>query len=99
VLRSDWVFPPPVYVGIWGAHGVIPKNIIARHHENLVFVEQGKIMFDCVCLRFQPLIYGNLEFGIDLDTRVALVGPNGAGKTTLLKLIAGEVGLLTTALH
>jgi len=56
-------------------------------------------MFDCVCLRFQPLIYGNLEFGIDLDTRVALVGPNGAGKTTLLKLIAGEVGLLTTALH
>jgi len=46
-------------------------------------------------LCFQPLIYNNLEFGIDLDTRVALVGPNGAGKTTLLKLIAGEVGLLT----
>ena len=38
------------------------------------------------------MIYKNLEFGIDLDTRVALVGPNGAGKTTLLKLIAGEVG-------
>jgi ATP-binding cassette subfamily F protein 2 len=38
-----------------------------------------------------PLIYKNLEFGIDLDTRVALVGPNGAGKTTLLKLIAGEI--------
>ena len=51
----------------------------------------------CLC---QPLIYGNLEFGIDLDTRVALVGPNGAGKTTLLKLIAGEVfklNLLCTA--
>ena len=44
----------------------------------------------CVC---QPLIYSDLEFGIDLDTRVALVGPNGAGKTTLLKLIAGEVCL------
>ena len=28
-----------------GAHGVLPKNIIARHHENLLdFVEQGKIM-------------------------------------------------------
>jgi len=28
-----------------GAHGVIPKNIIARHHENLLdFVEQVKIM-------------------------------------------------------
>jgi len=32
-----------------------------------------------------------LEFGIDLDTRLALVGPNGAGKSTLLKLIYGEV--------
>uniref|UniRef100_A0A671NN04 ATP-binding cassette sub-family F member 2 n=1 Tax=Sinocyclocheilus anshuiensis TaxID=1608454 RepID=A0A671NN04_9TELE len=33
----------------------------------------------------------NLEFGIDLDTRVALVGPNGAGKSTLLKLLTGEL--------
>ena len=40
---------------------------------------------------FQPYIYKNLEFGIDLDTRVALVGPNGAGKSTLLKLLDGEV--------
>lgn len=44
-------------------------------------------------LLFQPLIYKNLEFGIDLDTRIALVGPNGAGKSTLLKLICGEVSL------
>lgn len=41
----------------------------------------------------QPCIYNNLEFGIDLDTRVALVGPNGAGKSTLLKLLTGEVML------
>uniref|UniRef100_A0A6Q2YHK2 ATP-binding cassette sub-family F member 2 n=1 Tax=Esox lucius TaxID=8010 RepID=A0A6Q2YHK2_ESOLU len=33
----------------------------------------------------------NLEFGIDLDTRVALVGPNGAGKSTLLKLLTGDL--------
>ncbi|CAI5672876.1 unnamed protein product [Oreochromis niloticus] len=38
-----------------------------------------------------PYIYKNLEFGIDLDTRVALVGPNGAGKSTLLKLLMGEL--------
>ena len=43
-----------------------------------------------MCL--QPYIYKNLDFGIDLDTRVALVGPNGAGKSTLLKLLVGEVG-------
>merc|ERR1711978_22703 len=30
-----------------------------------------------------PYIYKNLEFGLDLDTRLALVGPNGAGKSTL----------------
>ena len=40
----------------------------------------------------QAYIYKDLDFGIDLDTRVALVGPNGAGKSTLLKLIVGEVG-------
>uniref|UniRef100_A0A8C7L1R3 ATP-binding cassette sub-family F member 2 n=1 Tax=Oncorhynchus kisutch TaxID=8019 RepID=A0A8C7L1R3_ONCKI len=39
----------------------------------------------------KPHIYKNLEFGIDLDTRVALVGPNGAGKSTLLKLLMGEL--------
>lgn len=36
-------------------------------------------------------IYKNLEFGIDLDTRLALVGPNGAGKSTLLKLLYGDL--------
>lgn len=36
-------------------------------------------------------IYKNLEFGIDLDTRIALVGPNGAGKSTLLKLLYGDL--------
>lgn len=40
---------------------------------------------------WQNYIYKNLDFGVDLDTRVALVGPNGAGKSTLLKLIVGEV--------
>ncbi|CAB9510076.1 Tylosin resistance ATP-binding protein TlrC [Seminavis robusta] len=37
------------------------------------------------------LLYSNVNFGVDLDSRVALVGPNGAGKTTLVKLMAGEL--------
>jgi ATP-binding cassette subfamily F protein 2 len=39
----------------------------------------------------QDLLYKGLEFGVDLDSRVALVGPNGAGKSTLLKLMVGEL--------
>ncbi|KAG6515872.1 hypothetical protein ZIOFF_026306 [Zingiber officinale] len=38
-----------------------------------------------------PLIYKNLDFGVDLDSRIALVGPNGAGKSTLLKLMTGDI--------
>lgn len=36
-------------------------------------------------------MYKDLDFGIDLDTRLALVGPNGAGKSTLLKLLDGTL--------
>ncbi|XP_042228456.1 ATP-binding cassette sub-family F member 2-like isoform X2 [Homarus americanus] len=52
------------------------------------------IMVQNVSFRYtdsSPVIYKNLEFGIDLDTRLALVGPNGAGKSTLLKLLYGEL--------
>lgn len=31
------------------------------------------------------------QFGVDLDSRIALVGPNGAGKSTLLKLMVSSV--------
>mmetsp|Transcript_17586 Transcript_17586/g.36632 ORF Transcript_17586/g.36632 Transcript_17586/m.36632 type:complete len:692 (-) Transcript_17586:72-2147(-) len=36
-------------------------------------------------------LYSKVDFGVDLQTRVALVGPNGAGKTTLIKLMTGEL--------
>lgn len=66
---------------------------------NFYFPSCGKIpppviMVQNVSFRYNedaPWIYKNLEFGIDLDTRLALVGPNGAGKSTLLKLLYGDV--------
>jgi ATP-binding cassette subfamily F protein 2 len=39
----------------------------------------------------EDYLYHRVSFGIDLDSRVALVGPNGAGKSTLLKLMRGEL--------
>lgn len=38
----------------------------------------------------QPYLFADLDFAIDLDSRVAFVGPYGVGKT-LLKLIGAEV--------
>jgi len=39
----------------------------------------------------QPLLYRDLDFGVDLDSRIALVGPNGVGKSTLLNLMSAEL--------
>eukprot|EP00873_Tetraselmis_striata_P001533 jgi/Tetstr1/421797/TSEL_012700.t1 len=39
----------------------------------------------------EDYLYTHLDFGIDSDSRIALVGPNGAGKSTLLKLMTGEL--------
>ncbi|KAK2080085.1 hypothetical protein QBZ16_002481 [Prototheca wickerhamii] len=33
----------------------------------------------------------DLNVGIDMGSRVAIVGPNGAGKTTLMNLVAGDL--------
>ena len=39
----------------------------------------------------EDYLYTHLEFGVDCDSRIALVGPNGAGKSTLLKLMEQEL--------
>ncbi|KAJ8734182.1 hypothetical protein PYW07_014733 [Mythimna separata] len=38
----------------------------------------------------KPLFRG-VDFGIDLNSRIAIVGPNGVGKSTFLKLLVGEL--------
>lgn len=39
----------------------------------------------------QPKLFNDLEFGIDMKSRVAIVGNNGVGKSTFLKLLIGEL--------
>ncbi|KAJ6369180.1 hypothetical protein OIU78_001525 [Salix suchowensis] len=65
------------------------------------FVDVGKLpppvlQFVEVAFGYTPdnLIYKSIDFGVDLDSRIALVGPNGAGKSTLLKLMSGALAPL-----
>ncbi|KAJ2958537.1 hypothetical protein NQZ79_g5890 [Umbelopsis isabellina] len=58
----------------------LPPPVLA--FQDVSFAYSGN-MADC--------LYRNVELGVDMDSRVALVGPNGAGKSTLLKLMSGEL--------
>ena len=37
------------------------------------------------------ILYEELNFGVDCDSRVCLIGPNGAGKSTFLQLLSGDL--------
>lgn len=81
------------------------KNV-SFHFPSCGSIPPPVIMVQNVSFRYNDkseYIYKNLDFGIDLDSRVALVGPNGAGKTTLLKLLCNELmstdGLVRTHSH
>jgi len=79
--------------------GGLTEKVTADRSVSFCFYSCGSIpppviMVQNVSFRYSdttPFIYKKLEFGLDLDTRLALVGPNGAGKSTLLKLIYGDL--------
>jgi len=79
--------------------GGLTEKVVQERIFTFRFLPCGEIpppvlMFDQVTFGYTPekLIYSTpLDFGIDLDSRVALVGPNGAGKSTLLKLMVSEI--------
>jgi ATP-binding cassette subfamily F protein 2 len=79
--------------------GGLTEKVVHERIFTFRFLPCGEIpppvlMFDGVTFGYNSskLIYSTpLDFGVDLDSRVALVGPNGAGKSTLLKLMVGEL--------
>lgn len=68
----------PVYDWTFPDAGQLPVPVLSI--ENVGFAYPGG-----------KELYSSVDFGVDLQTRVALVGPNGAGKTTLIKLMTGEL--------
>jgi len=60
--------------------GTLPPPVVQFNHVHFGYSADPKAE-----------IYSDIDFGIDLDSRIALVGPNGAGKSTLLKLIVGQL--------
>ncbi|CAK5028480.1 unnamed protein product [Meloidogyne enterolobii] len=91
--------------------GGLTEKVVLEQTKQFYFFEPDNIpppviMVQHVSFRYNsnsPWIYQDLDFGIDLDTRVALVGPNGAGKSTLLKLLAADCeptdGMIRRHLH
>ncbi|XP_026144911.1 ATP-binding cassette sub-family F member 1-like isoform X2 [Carassius auratus] len=39
----------------------------------------------------QKPLFRNVDFGIDMESRICIVGPNGVGKSTLLLLLTGKL--------
>ncbi|KAF9254317.1 P-loop containing nucleoside triphosphate hydrolase protein [Marasmius fiardii PR-910] len=58
----------------------LPPPIIA--FDNVAFSYSGKK---------EDYLYNGLSFGIDMDSRIAILGANGTGKSTLLHLITGAL--------
>jgi ATP-binding cassette subfamily F protein 2 len=78
--------------------GGLTEKVVRDKVLTFRFTDVGKLpppVLQFVELKFgytpDNLIYEKVDFGVDLDSRIALVGPNGAGKSTLLKLMTGDL--------
>ncbi|WBW74557.1 ATPase, involved in cytoplasmic translational initiation [Schizosaccharomyces osmophilus] len=69
------------------------KQLVIRFQECGGGIPSPAVKFQDVSFNYPegPTIFSNLNFGLDLNSRVALVGPNGAGKTTLIRLILEKI--------
>jgi len=78
----------------------LTEAVTSERMLNFYFMHTDKIpppvmMFEGVDFAYpsapDKVLYKDLNFGIDCDTRISLVGPNGVGKSTLLKLMVDEL--------
>lgn len=80
----------------------LTDRVVADRNVSFYFPSCGEIpppviMVQNVSFRYNdktPYIYQNLDFGIDLDSRLCLVGKNGCGKDWLFFLIEFQANLI-----
>lgn len=41
------------------------------------------------------ILYRDIQFGVDMDSKIAIVGSNGAGKSTLINLLMNNLSLIS----
>lgn len=81
------------------AAGLIEKvdqpKVLRFNFEDVPKLPPPNIAFNEVAFSYSGLkkdyLYQDLSFGIDMDSRIAIVGDNGTGKSTLLNLITGQL--------
>jgi len=56
----------------------------------LLKIEDGEFGYSA-----DKILLKDIQFGIDMGSRIAIVGANGCGKSTLLKLLNGELDLMS----
>ncbi|KAI5849265.1 P-loop containing nucleoside triphosphate hydrolase protein [Morchella snyderi] len=74
---------------------VAPDRVFSFRFAEVEKLPPPVLSFDDVSFSYsgdaKDYLYENLDLGVDMDSRVALVGPNGVGKSTLLRIMTGKL--------
>lgn len=84
IVKFSFPEPPPLQPPILGLHS--KKSIFLLPVFYFLFSIDVTFAYPG-----QKPLFVNMDFGIDMSSRVAIVGPNGVGKSTFLKLLVGDL--------